>query len=91
MGYRILPAAAADLQEIADFIALDSPQAALRWLDGLEERFELLGDMPGTGVQRPDLRLLPVGRYLVLYWAVDGDAEIVRVLHGARQWQDLIG
>jgi toxin ParE1/3/4 len=50
--------------------------------------------MPGMGVARPeirpDLRMFPVGSYVVLYPQVDDGVEIVRVLHGARPWQDLI-
>jgi toxin ParE1/3/4 len=50
--------------------------------------------MPGIGVSRddvrPGLRTFPVGRYLILYRAIGDDAEIVRVVHGARQWQDLL-
>lgn len=50
--------------------------------------------MPGLGVARPDvrpdLRMLPAGNYLILYCEIDGGAEIVRVVHGARQWQDLL-
>jgi toxin ParE1/3/4 len=34
--------------------------------------------------------MLPVGNYLILYQQVEREAEIVRVLHGARQWQDLL-
>lgn len=94
MTFRILPKAEDDLREIAFYIALDSGRAAQRWLDDIEERFANLALMPGMGVMRadirPDLRLLPAGRYLVLYRQVGEDVEIVRVLHGARQWQDLI-
>lgn len=39
---------------------------------------------------RPGLRTFPVGNYLILYRQIDDGAEIVRVVHGARQWQDLL-
>ncbi len=40
---------------------------------------------------RPGLRMLPAGRYLIVYlWLVDGGVEIIRVPHSARQWQDLL-
>ena len=38
----------------------------------------------------PGLRMLPAGSYLILYQQVDKGVEIARVLHGARQWQDLL-
>lgn len=50
--------------------------------------------MPGIGALRFDirdgLRLVAAGPYLILYREIDEGAEIVRVIHGARQWQDLI-
>lgn len=50
--------------------------------------------MPGIGVARPEvrpeLRSFPVGNYLILYRQIDEGAEIVRVVHGARQWEDLL-
>ncbi|MFQ8433747.1 type II toxin-antitoxin system RelE/ParE family toxin [Amaricoccus sp. W119] len=95
MGYRLLPAAEADIESIALYIAADDFDAALRWVADIERRCALLGDMPGMGVARPDvrpgLRLLPAGSYLILYQRTGEDAEIVRVLHGARRWQDLLG
>ncbi|WP_020179246.1 type II toxin-antitoxin system RelE/ParE family toxin [Methylopila sp. M107] len=94
MAFRLLPAAEADLQAIVRHIAADDPAAALRWFESILARCRRLGDMPEMGVARPDvrpdLRLLPVGNYLILYREADGDAEIVRVVHGARQWRDLV-
>lgn len=67
----------------------------MRWIEGIERRCRLLGGAPGLGAARPeirpDLRLMPVGRYLILYREVPDGAEIVRVLHGARDWPSLIG
>lgn len=39
---------------------------------------------------RRGLRMFPVGNYLILYREIDDGAEILRVIHGARQWQDLL-
>lgn len=36
------------------------------------------------------MRLFLHGNYLILYRATDADAEIVRVVHGAREWEDLV-
>ena len=50
--------------------------------------------MPGMGMARPevrpDLRTFPAGSYLVLYRQIEDGAEIVRIIHGARLWQDLL-
>jgi toxin ParE1/3/4 len=34
--------------------------------------------------------MFPVGNYVILYRPIEAGVEIVRVLHGARQWQDLL-
>jgi toxin ParE1/3/4 len=39
---------------------------------------------------RPDLRSFPYGGYLILYRAVADGVEIVRVVHAARNLDDLI-
>ena len=39
---------------------------------------------------RPDLRSFPFGAYLILYRAIDDGAEIVRVVHAARNLDDLV-
>ena len=94
MTFRLRPEAETDIEAIALYIAQDDPAAAERWLDGIHQRCRTLGDMPGLGVAKPDirkdLRLFPVGDYLILYREVAGGAEIVRVVHGARFWQDLL-
>lgn len=94
MSFRLLPQAAADIEAIAQHIAADSPGAARRWLGSLERRLVRLGDMPGIGAPRPevrpDLRLFPSGSYLILYRWIGDDAEVVRVLHGAREQEALL-
>lgn len=84
-----------DIEEIAPFIAVDSPSAAAGWYEKMLGRCRRLGEMPGLGVSRPEvrggLRSLAAGNSLILYrQAADGAAEIVRVVHGARKWQDLL-
>jgi toxin ParE1/3/4 len=39
---------------------------------------------------RPDLRSFPYGAYLILYRAIDDGVEIVRVVHAARNLDELI-
>jgi len=94
MAFRLLPAAETDIEEIAFYIAEDNPPAARRWLNNIIAKCRQLADMPEMGVARvdvrPDLRMLPVGNYLILYRRAGSNIEIVRVLHGARQWQKLL-
>jgi toxin ParE1/3/4 len=83
-----------DIEEIVNYVSLDSPKAALSWLEGIEGKFEAIGMTPGLGVSRPEvraeLRSFSFGNYLILYRKVEGGAEIVRVMHGARDWQKLL-
>lgn len=88
------PRARADLDNIADFIATGSIDAALRFYDAARRAFRLLADMPGLGTGRPsqnpslrDLRTWPIKgfrNYLVCYLRLADGIEVLRVLHGAR-------
>jgi toxin ParE1/3/4 len=70
-----------------------SRKPARRWLDDIALRGRNLGETPGFGVARPDvrpdLRMFPVGNYLILYRPIEAGVEIVRVLHDARRWRAL--
>ncbi|MFC3691796.1 type II toxin-antitoxin system RelE/ParE family toxin [Chenggangzhangella methanolivorans] len=94
MTLRLRPEAEADILRIARHIAADDPRAALNWIDAVQHRCRALSQNPGMGVSRPDvrpeLRMFPLGNYLILYRGIEGGAEIVRVVHGARRWQDLL-
>jgi toxin ParE1/3/4 len=94
MSFRLTPQAEADLAAISDYIGADNPAAARRLLDRFYECFGLLATFPQLGVSRDEvrtgLRLHPVGNYLILYRQIDTGVEVVRVVHGARQWRDLL-
>lgn len=94
MTYRLLPQAISDIESIVLTIAADNPIAAQHWYDRLVKTFETLDTMPEMGAPRfdvrPDMRLFPMGNYLILYRAIEDSAEIVRVVHGAREWEDLV-
>jgi plasmid stabilization system protein ParE len=81
--------AAFDLDEIWDYIASDSIDAADRWIARLFDTFVALAKMPGMGHTREDLtayqvRFWPVGAYLIIYRAERQPIEIVAVTQGAR-------
>jgi toxin ParE1/3/4 len=90
----VTPRAAADLEEIGDFIALDNPTAALRFIERLELASRLLRDHPHIGVAHDEIaegaRIFPVGNYLILFRALEDGVEIVRYAHGARRLQGLV-
>jgi toxin ParE1/3/4 len=94
MSYRLLPEAISDIEKIVLTIAADNPLAAQNWYDRLYRTFETLGTMPEMGAPRfdvrPNMRLFLIGNYLILYRTIEDSAEIVRVVHGAREWDDLV-
>jgi toxin ParE1/3/4 len=94
MKHRIHPQAEIDIRSVMDYIALDSPKAARNWHATIKEKCRRLGETPGMGISRPELqagtRTFSVGGYLIVYRSTPGSVDILRVLHGARQWQDLL-
>jgi toxin ParE1/3/4 len=82
------PEAEADLAEIYDYIAADSPASARRFVSLLRRKCEPLREHPRMGRARddlrPGLRSFPVERYLVIYRVLGDAVEIVSVVHGSR-------
>ena len=83
-----------DLISIWVYVAIDDPDAADRLLDRIDAACGQLAELPDMGTSyeeiRPGLQLLPVRNYLILYRRIESGIEIVRVIHGARQWQSLL-
>lgn len=88
MKFRITAQAREELREIEEYIGQDNPKAAIAFLKRLIERFRELCDMPGIGRKRdelaPGMRSSAVGDYLVFYHVLDGELEVVHVVHGHR-------
>ena len=87
--YFLTPAAEQDIDEIADYISLDSVDAAIRVFSDLKRGMQRVAAMPGMGHVRDDiadesLRIWTVHSYLIVYRSPANCTEIVRVLHGAR-------
>ncbi|TSA19545.1 type II toxin-antitoxin system RelE/ParE family toxin [bacterium] len=94
---RYLPIAQDDLASIFDFIAQDSPNRALSFVDKLDERVGLLERHPSLGrvPRHPKLReygyrVLIVEAYLVFYIIRGQEIEVHRVVHGSRNLDHLI-
>jgi toxin ParE1/3/4 len=98
---RILPAADADVDDAAEFIARDSLARALRFYDAVDETYHQIREYPARWpryeLEHPrlvGLRKRSVARfstYLVFYH-IDADVvEIIRVLHGARDIPTVLG
>jgi plasmid stabilization system protein ParE len=89
MLYRISEGARRDLESIFVYWAEGvSLEAADRVIDGITERFWILGEYPEAGRRSDDIapgvRCFPAGHYLIYYRKKRGGTEILHVFHGAR-------
>jgi toxin ParE1/3/4 len=87
------PLAELDLLEIWDYIADDSLDRADDFLDRIEEKLRLLARNSGIGRRREELflglRSFPVGNYVVFYQAVEDGIDVIRILHGSRDIEEI--
>ncbi len=88
------PICEADLFAVWEHIAADNRAAANRVLERLESRFQLLLKFPDIGERQdkyhPGMRSVVEGQYIVFYEPTDYGVTVHRVIHGARQWEDLL-
>lgn len=89
-------AAIQDLDELAAYIQQESPETAVRFLDAANETFHLLAENPELGGLFETTHQLLAGiriwrvkgfqTMLVFYRPITVGVEIVRLLHGARDF-----
>lgn len=80
--------ALSDLEGIADYIALDDPEAAKRLVRKVFRRVEQLIEHPGSGSTPPELRKLNNYRQLVeppcrVFYRLSGD-DTIYIIHVMR-------
>ena len=72
-----------DLEEIADYIAVDSPRRALSFIHKLREQCQKLELFPESFRRFPELgpeaRIMPYKKYVVLYRVLNDAVSIERV------------
>ena len=87
------PRALADLIEIWEYIADDSPANATRFLELVEDKHDGLARQPAMGRARDELadqlRSFPIGRYVAYYVPLADGIDLVRMLHGSRDISEL--
>lgn len=80
-------------EAIAHYLREGAAQAALGFIDALEQAYAQIGRFPATGSSRyahelnlPGLRFWPLAHHphLVFYIERDGHVDVWRVLHGQR-------
>ena len=95
------PQARRDLVELADYISGNNIDAAMRFLNAAEDTIAFLAANPHIGQRfqpanelASPLRMCPINgfrNHLVFFRPADHGVEIVRVLHGARDFESLFG
>lgn len=90
----VAPRAEADLQGILEYISQDRPAAGRRLVKDLRKACQFLAEHPGAGELQPELpgknlRTFSVRGYVIFFRPLKDGAQVVRVIHGARDWPTL--
>jgi len=93
----VLPIARDDIAEIYNYIALDNPNAALRVTDEIMDKIDTLAEFPERCPMVPDsvlakrgYRMLIIENYIAFFKVFRADVLIYRVLHGKRDYPQLL-
>jgi plasmid stabilization system protein ParE len=94
---KLLARAQADLRAIHRYIAADSPVNADNFIARLHTAILNLGDFPLAGpaprddrLRRKGYRFIQQGEYLIFYKASPRQVTVYRVLHGKRQYSNIL-
>ena len=94
---RLLGLAERDLADIYEYVAAENPVTADRLLARIEKDLNALSAHPLLGriPRDPDIaglgyRYLVVGNYLALYRLEPSAILVYRILHGARDYSDIL-
>jgi toxin ParE1/3/4 len=97
----VRPLAKSDLDEQSLYIAKDSVNIALRFLDAAEAAFDRLRSFPGVGTRRhflhselKDVRSWPIPgfeKHVIFYRASSDLVDVLRVMHTARDLDRILG
>ena len=87
-------AAEADLEAIADYIGRDNPKRAAAFIRELAARCRRIACQPRAFTLREEfgagIRTVAHGSYLILYAERDGKLVIERIVHGARDLNNIL-
>ena len=92
-NYDLTELAIADLKEIWIYFAEHNVPSAQKFVKELMLKFELLSENPKMGTLRQTyivgIRSFPYKRYVIFYFPTENGIEIYRVIHDARDIDDL--
>lgn len=94
---ELLTTAWDDLQEIFDYISLNSPKSAESTLNKIMSSLRRLEQFPNSGAYPPDVELKKYGfrmvvskPYISFYRLINNTVFIYHVVHGAKNYSDLL-
>jgi toxin ParE1/3/4 len=91
--FELTERARRDLKEIWSYIAENNASSADKTLRELAKKFDLLAQNPkienSHGEFIVNLLSFPFKNYLIFYFPIENGVEIYRVIHGARNVEDL--
>ena len=92
-NFQLSEFARTDLKAIWTRIAESNPNSADKYLREFSKKFQLLADNPKIGRAHDEtivnLRSFPHHKFIIFYFPTEYGVEICRVLHGARNIEDL--
>jgi addiction module RelE/StbE family toxin len=86
------PSATKDVEDIAEYIARDSPDQAALFVTRVLEATDRLADFPLSGRIIPEMsdvrrREIIAGSFRIMYRIEEGAVWVIAVVHGAREWK----
>ena len=94
---NVLPIARDDIAEIYHFIAIDNPNAAMRLADEIMDKIDSLEQFPERCplvtdrlLAQEGYRMLIIGKYIAFYKVFMTEVCVYRVLHGMRDYPQLL-
>ena len=96
---KIYPSAQVDMEQIFQYIAINlcNPTAALDQINDFEKAFEEVCAFPQSCpfvnneyVKDKSLRKLIVNNYIAFYRIKDHEIQVVRVIYGMRNYEELL-
>lgn len=85
-----------DLEEIVLYISKDSKDNAIKFYNKLMDNLTKLEEFPNLGLLMPDkkmsekgYRMIIVNNYIIFYKVYEKNIQILRVLHGGRDYPQL--
>lgn len=95
MKVALTESALADLDHIAEWIGRDNPDRAETFVLDLRAKCDTLSSHPRryplvSGATQSDLRKATFRDYLIFYRVLTNQIDVVRIVHGARDWAALL-